>query len=198
MILESPPKNTPAGVKGILLPTVQAQRARSVHAEQMFDLVNDIESYPEFLHWCRGARIDLAQGNTVEATLDIGALGFQQSFRTRNTLQRPERIGIDLVSGPFRRLRGEWRFAPIAGGGTDISLTLTFEVTVSPFGVVFAKVFEELAASQMTAFIERAQKLYGRRHVIRRRGVKSRLQLERRARCARRGRSRNGRRANAG
>ena len=97
------------------------------------------------------------QGNTIEATLDIGVLGFHQSFRTRNTLQRPERIGIDFVSGPFRRLRGEWRFVPAPGGGADISLTLTFEVTLSPFGVVFAKVFEELAASQMTAFVDARQ-----------------------------------------
>jgi ribosome-associated toxin RatA of RatAB toxin-antitoxin module len=126
----------------------------------MFDLVNDVERYPEFLHWCRGASINSLYGNTVEATLDIGVLGFHQSFRTRNTLQRPERIGIDLVSGPFRRLRGEWRFAAV-DGGTDISLTLTFEVTLSPFGVVFAKVFEELAASQMAAFTTRAAKLYG-------------------------------------
>jgi ribosome-associated toxin RatA of RatAB toxin-antitoxin module len=143
------------------LPTVKRSARVPYTTEQMFDLVNDIESYPKFLHWCRGARIDLAQGNTVEATLDIGVLGFHQSFRTRNTLQRPERIGIDLVSGPFRRLRGEWRFAPVASGGTDISLTLTFEVTLSPFGVVFAKIFEELAASQMTAFIGRAHKIYG-------------------------------------
>jgi ribosome-associated toxin RatA of RatAB toxin-antitoxin module len=128
--------------------------------EQMFDLVNDIEQYPKFLHWCRGARIDLKQGNTVEATLDIGVLGFHQSFRTRNTLERPHRIGIDLVSGPFRRLRGEWRFVAAPDGGSDISLTLAFEVTLSPFGAVFAKVFEELAAAQMTAFTERARKIY--------------------------------------
>jgi ribosome-associated toxin RatA of RatAB toxin-antitoxin module len=127
----------------------------------MFDLVNDIESYPKFLHWCRGGRIDVRQGNTIEATLDIGVLGFQQSFRTRNTLARPELIQIQLVSGPFRRLRGEWRFAPGAGSGTDISLSLAFEVTSSPFGVVFARVFEELAGSQMSAFIDRAGKLYG-------------------------------------
>jgi ribosome-associated toxin RatA of RatAB toxin-antitoxin module len=127
----------------------------------MFDLVNDVESYPKFLHWCRGARIDLRQGDTIEATLDIGVLGFHQSFRTRNTLQRPERIGIDLVSGPFRRLRGEWRFLAAPDGGTDISLTLTFEVTLSPFGIVFAKIFEELAVSQMAAFIDRAKKVYG-------------------------------------
>ena len=126
----------------------------------MFDLVNDVERYPEFLHWCKGARIDARHGNTIEATLDIGALGFQQSFRTRNTLVRPERIGIDLVSGPFRRLRGEWRFTDAATGGTVIALTLTFEVTLSPFGIVFAKVFEELAGSQMAAFINRAAKIY--------------------------------------
>jgi ribosome-associated toxin RatA of RatAB toxin-antitoxin module len=142
------------------LPTVQ-RSARVPHTtEQMFDLVNDVERYPEFLHWCRGARVDLVQGSTIEATLDIGVLGFHQSFRTRNTLQRPERIGIDLVSGPFRRLRGEWRFVT-APGGADVSLTLTFEVTLSPFGIVFAKVFEELAASQMTAFVGRAKKVYG-------------------------------------
>jgi ribosome-associated toxin RatA of RatAB toxin-antitoxin module len=128
--------------------------------EQMFDLVNDIESYPKFLHWCRGARIELTQGNTIEATLDIGVPGFHQSFRTRNTLERPERIGIDLVSGPFRQLRGEWRFVS-ADQGSDIALTLAFEVAVSPFGAVFAKVFEELAAAQMTAFIDRAKRIYG-------------------------------------
>jgi ribosome-associated toxin RatA of RatAB toxin-antitoxin module len=143
------------------LPTVK-RSARVPHTpEQMFDLVNDVERYPEFLHWCRGARVDVMHGNTIEATLDIGMLGFHQSFRTRNTLQRPERIGLDLVSGPFRRMRGEWRFAPAPGGGTDISLALAFEVTLNPFGLVFAKVFEEVAASQMTAFIDRAKKVYG-------------------------------------
>jgi ribosome-associated toxin RatA of RatAB toxin-antitoxin module len=143
------------------LPTVKRSARVPYTPEQMFDLVNDIESYPKFLHWCRGARIDMLQGNTLEATLDVGVLGFHQSFRTRNTLTRPERIGLDLVSGPFRRLRGEWRFQAAADSGSDISLTLTFEVTRSPFGVVFAKVFEELAGAQMSAFIERAKAVYG-------------------------------------
>jgi ribosome-associated toxin RatA of RatAB toxin-antitoxin module len=143
------------------LPTVKRSARVPYTTEQMFDLVNDVESYPKFLHWCKGARIDQRQGNTVEATLEIGVLGFQQRFRTRNTLQRPERIGIDLVSGPFRRLRGEWRFNPAQDRGAEISLTLTFEVTLSPFGIVFAKVFEELAVSQMTAFIQRAKTIYG-------------------------------------
>jgi len=161
MILESAAKNTPVQRREWFLPTVQRNAHVQYSAEQMFDLVNDIESYPKFLHWCGGARIDVRQGSTIEATLDIGVLGFQRSFRTRNTLTRPQRIAIELVSGPFRRLRGEWRFAPSAGSGTDVSLSLAFEVTLSPFGVVFARVFEELAGSQMTAFIERARTLYG-------------------------------------
>jgi ribosome-associated toxin RatA of RatAB toxin-antitoxin module len=143
------------------LPTVKRSVRVPYTTEQMFDLVNDVERYPEFLHWCTGARIDQNLGNTIEATLDIGVLGFQQSFRTRNTLKRPERVGIDLVSGPFRRLRGEWRFVAAPDQGSEISLTLAFEVTSSPFGRVFAKVFEELAASQMAAFIDRAKKIYG-------------------------------------
>ncbi len=143
------------------MPTVQRRAQVAYSAEQMFDLVNDVESYPKFLHWCRGARIDSRQGNTLEASLDIGVLGFQQSFRTRNTLRRPEQIGIELVSGPFRRLRGEWKFAPATPSGCDVSLSLRFEVTMSPFGARFAKVFEELAGAQMSAFIDRARKVYG-------------------------------------
>jgi len=127
---------------------------------RMFSLINDIERYPEFLHWCRAARVDVRQGTTIEATLDIGVLGFQRSFRTRNTLRRPDRISIELVSGPFRRLRGEWKFVDLASGGSEVSLSLSFEVTVSPFGAVFSKVFEELAGTQMDAFTARAAKLY--------------------------------------
>lgn len=148
------------------MPTVKRSARVPYTTEQMFDLVNDVEQYPKFLHWCRGARIDSIQGNTVEATLDIGVLGFHQSFRTRNTLKRPERIGLDLVSGPFRRLRGEWRFAAVPEQGSDISLTLTFEVRLSPFGLVFTRVFEELASSQMTAFVERATVIYGTRRNV--------------------------------
>jgi ribosome-associated toxin RatA of RatAB toxin-antitoxin module len=159
MILESTAKNTWLK-KEEFLPTVQRSAHVPYSAEQMFDLVNDIESYPKFLHWCGGAHVDLRQGDTLEATLEVNALGFPQSFRTRNTLARPERIGIELVSGPFKRLRGEWRFAAAAGGGTDVALSLAFEVTTSPFGSVFARIFEELAGAQMSAFVARARQLY--------------------------------------
>jgi len=161
MILESIAKNTPASRGDALLPTVQRSARVPYTAPQMFDLVNDVVSYPQFLHWCTGARIESRHGNVVEATLDIGVLGFHREFRTRNTLTRPERIQIELVSGPFRRLKGEWRFKQLVQAGTEVDLVLSFEVTVTPFGVLFSKVFEELAAAQMTAFVERARNVYG-------------------------------------
>jgi ribosome-associated toxin RatA of RatAB toxin-antitoxin module len=131
-------------------------------AEQMFDLVNDIEAYPKFLHWCGGARVESADERHVEATLDIGIAGIYKTFRTRNTLERPKRIAIALISGPFRHLAGAWGFIDSPRGGADIELALDYEVSHSPLGFVLAKAFEEIAHSQMSAFVRRAEEVYGR------------------------------------
>ena len=130
-------------------------------AGQMFDLVNDIESYPEFLHWCHGARVEGACDGVVEAVLEIGIGGFHKSFRTRNTLAEGESIKIELVSGPFEHLDGWWRFTDLPAGGSEVSLELRFEVAASPLGMIFSSVFEELTRSQMNAFIARADERYG-------------------------------------
>ncbi len=129
--------------------------------EQMFDLVNDVESYPEFLPWCRAARIERKEGDSVVASLDVGIGGIHKSFKTRNTPSRPRSIAMELVSGPFRRLSGGWRFEPLPNGGTEVTLSLDFEVAPSPFNIVFSLMFEELVRSQVSAFIARARSLYG-------------------------------------
>jgi ribosome-associated toxin RatA of RatAB toxin-antitoxin module len=130
-------------------------------AAQMFDLVNDVEAYPQFLHWCRGARIEGRGGDTIEAVLDIGISGIHKSFRTRNSLEAPNAIEIELISGPFRHLDGKWSFEDLEDGGSQVSLLLEFEVVASPLSMIFSTVFEELARSQMNAFVERARVLYG-------------------------------------
>ena len=143
------------------MPTVQRSARVPYSAQQMFDLVDDIERYPEFLHWCSGARVDKRQGDVVEASLDVGVAGFHRTFKTRNTVQAPSGIAIALVSGPFKRLEGEWRFEDSPQGGSSVSLSLLFEVTLSPFGAIFSRLFEEIASSQVDAFIRRAGRLYG-------------------------------------
>jgi ribosome-associated toxin RatA of RatAB toxin-antitoxin module len=164
MILESPAKkhSGPEYSGEEFLPTVQRSARVPYSAEQMFDLVNDVESYPKFLHWCSGARVDRRQEGVLEATLDVGLKGFHRAFSTRNTVTRPTSIELELVSGPFRRLSGGWRFEDLPQGGAEVFLSLSFEVASSPFGAIFSRLFEEIASSQMGAFISRAAKIYGR------------------------------------
>jgi ribosome-associated toxin RatA of RatAB toxin-antitoxin module len=126
----------------------------------MFDLVNDIEAYPKFLHWCAGARVESAGESRVEAAIDIGIAGLHKTFRTRNTLERPRRISIALLSGPFDRLNGAWEFTDLPSGGADVELSLDYEIARSPLGFVLAKAFEEVARSQMSAFVRRADEVY--------------------------------------
>lgn len=130
-------------------------------AQQMFDLVNDVEAYPKFLHWCAGARVESADDSHIEATLDIGIAGLHKSLRTRNTLERPRRITMALVSGPFSRLDGTWEFTSLPSGGADITLSLDYEISHSALGFVLSKAFEEIARSQVSAFVRRADEVYG-------------------------------------
>ena len=126
----------------------------------MYALVNDVEAYPEFLPWCAGARIVSRSEHEMVAEVDIGFSGIRQSFSTRNLLDPPNRIVIALRNGPFRRLEGEWRFEDGPAGCT-VDLSLDFSVSMSPLGFVLARVFEELARSQMDAFVRRARAVYG-------------------------------------
>lgn len=130
-------------------------------AEQMFDLVNDVEAYPEFLHWCRGARAERVDEHEIAATLEIGVGMLHKQFKTRNRLSRPERIRIDLISGPFRHLSGDWRFTDAADGGSTVDLDLEFEVSHGLLGAVFGAAFEELSRQQLNAFVRRAEQTYG-------------------------------------
>ena len=133
----------------------------SYSAEQMFDLVTDVRAYPEFLPWCERATVTFENDTRQEATLEVGVRGITHKFSTRNLLERPRRIGIDLLSGPFRRLAGEWRFDPVEAGGCEVALSLDFEASSVPLKFLFEMLFEELIRSQMAAFVERAGEVYG-------------------------------------
>ena len=126
----------------------------------MFDLVDDVEAYPRFLHWCPGAAVQNRTEDEVVASVDVGLGGIRKRFTTRNRLMRPERIELDLVDGPFKTLRGAWTFEEVAGGCT-VSLNLDFEVAHTPLDMMFATVFEEIVRSQVSAFVKRAKTVYG-------------------------------------
>ena len=127
----------------------------------MFDLVNDIESYPEFLHWCQGSRIEHSNDQEVIATLDVGLGGVHKRFTTRNALDRPRRMDIELVDGPFRSLRGTWLFEDRSDAGCIVDLELDFEVAHTPLDMMFGMLFEEIVRTQIAAFVRRAETVYG-------------------------------------
>lgn len=143
------------------MPTIHRSQRVPYTAAQMFDLVNDVEAYPEFLHGVRDARIEERGDGYIQATIDIGVSGIHKSFTTRNTFERPQRLDIELVSGPFRHLDGLWEFEDVGERQCEVSVKLTFEVVRSPLSFVFSMVFEELVRAQVAAFVQRAKAVYG-------------------------------------
>ena len=141
--------------------TVQRTERVRYDATQMFDLVNDIGSYPEFLHWCQASCVERSNEQEVLATLDVGLGGMHKRFSTRNALDRPRQIEIELVDGPFKSLSGTWRFENQAEAGCIVELRLQFEVAHTPLDMMFGMIFEEIVRSQIAAFIQRAESLYG-------------------------------------
>ena len=136
-------------------------------ADQMLGLVNDIAAYPVFLHWCQAARIERSEGDSVDAALDVGIKGIYRTIRTRNSTQRSAdgsqaSIRIEMIQGPLKRLRGAWRFSDVGQEACDVELSLEYETHRTPFGMLLRTLFDEIANSQLNAFIRRADALYGK------------------------------------
>ena len=140
----------------------KVERSALVHysTQQMFDLVNDIEAYPQFMEGCVGAKI-LARGDDwLEARLDLSKAGVTQSFITRNQLQAPFKMSMHLVDGPFNYLRGVWQFTPLNEQACKVSFLLEFEMKSRLLGMAAGKLFESVGAKQVDALCARAKQIY--------------------------------------
>lgn len=130
-------------------------------AEEMFSLVNDVESYPDFLPWCRSAEIRELGENEVEAGLEFSRGGLHRRFSTHNRLEPGRAIRMTLASGPFRVLEGDWSFRSLGEEGCKVALDLRFEFASRLLEAVFAPVFAEMMNSLVDAFVARARRLHG-------------------------------------
>ena len=127
----------------------------------MFDLVNDVDRYPEFLPWCRSAAV-LAEGDGWRrARVEMAKGPLHRSFTTRNELDPGERIRIRLEDGPFRKLSGDWHFESFAGSGCRVTLDLEFEFAGVFLQRAFGPVFNQIASTLVESFCRRAHALYG-------------------------------------
>ncbi len=130
-------------------------------AEQMFDLVNDVRNYPQFLPWCASTEVISEHDEELVATLNLSKGGLKYSFTTRNRLQRPDRMEIALVEGPFSSLRGIWVFTPLSDEASKVELTMDFEFKGKLTGMAMSKVFSSVATTMVDAFVNRADQIYG-------------------------------------
>ncbi len=128
-------------------------------AAAMFELVDRIEKYPEFLPWCGGAHILDSRAGGKTARLDIDYHGVKAHFTTDNANHAPESIVVTLKDGPFRHLHGEWRFLALAPDACKVEFELAYEFTTHLLERIVGPVFSHIANSFIDAFVRRAQSM---------------------------------------
>lgn len=129
--------------------------------QQMFQLVDDIEAYAEFLPWCGKAMETFRNEKKVEASLLISYGGLNKAFATQNINTTYEKIEMHLLDGPFKNLDGIWLFEPLGESACKISLNLDFEFSSKIISVTLGPVFSKIANTLVDAFIKRADSIYG-------------------------------------
>jgi ribosome-associated toxin RatA of RatAB toxin-antitoxin module len=125
-------------------------------AARLYALINDIESYPQFLPWCTHASVVACGPREIVATLGVRQGSLQGEFTTRNTLEPDRRVHMQLVSGPFRALEGLWLLTPVAAG-CRVDLTMRFAFRNALTGLLFEPKFAETVGSLVDAFVARAR-----------------------------------------
>jgi ribosome-associated toxin RatA of RatAB toxin-antitoxin module len=133
-------------------------------AEEMFTLVTDVPSYPEFLPWCDHASASEQDEHGMLAEIGIALGGIHQTFRTRNEHVPGRKVTMKLLSGPFSRLDGEWRFSPLGAPqqrACKVELELHYGFKNAALATLVGPVFDKIASSMVEAFVKRAEHVYG-------------------------------------
>jgi ribosome-associated toxin RatA of RatAB toxin-antitoxin module len=139
---------------------------------EMYDLVVDAPSYPQFLPWCQKGEILSEDASGRTARLHLAYAGVRHAFTTRNELVPERSLTMALVDGPFSHLQGEWRFTPIGpapavpGTGPQackVEFDLSYAFSSRPLEAVVSPVFDKIANTFVDAFVVRAEQVYGRR-----------------------------------
>jgi ribosome-associated toxin RatA of RatAB toxin-antitoxin module len=128
---------------------------------QMFALVSDLERYPEFVPWVSKAVVRERGANYVIGQLEMHRSGTREAFTTRNTMNEPHSIDMQLVEGPFKVLSGQWTFDDIAARGCKVSLQMKFEFSNPVLGLLLSRTFEKSCSELVDAFVARARAVYG-------------------------------------
>ncbi len=130
-------------------------------SEQMFDLVNDTEKYPGYMQGCQEATVIEQRENELIGKLVLKKAGIKQEFTTRNRLNRPHSIDMELVEGKFKHFSSRWTFEPLAQNACKVSLNMEFEFDLSLVDFAAEKLLSSSANSLVDSLVSRAKQVYG-------------------------------------
>lgn len=142
------------------MPQIRKSKKLPFTPEQMFDLVADVEQYPQFLPWCAKGQLIRRDDKEIIGRITAQKGAFHKSFSTRNRFRYPNYMNIQLIEGPFKHLNGRWDFIALAEGGCEVCYQMNFEV---PFFLapVLGGLMEHIGNTMVEAFAQRAKKIYG-------------------------------------
>lgn len=140
------------------MPTIRRTALVEHSATRMFSLVNDVRAYPRRFGWCDSAQILEEGEDRMVARLELRAAGLRTWFVTENRAVPPHHIDLQLVDGPFKRLRGRWEFHALDESACRVTLTLEFEPSSRLLGPAFALGFQGLADRMVDDFVRAADR----------------------------------------
>jgi len=138
--------------------TIKKQAIVFHNKERMFELVDQVEEYPTFLPWCGETKVIVRNKDITRARIDIRFKGIKQSFTTENQKKYPDKMIINLVDGPFKKLEGEWRFIEIDKSSSRIELELNYEFKNFILEKLISPAFTVIANTFIDSFVAKANK----------------------------------------
>jgi coenzyme Q-binding protein COQ10 len=143
------------------MPRHTEKRHLPFSAEQLFAIVSDVKSYPEFLPWCTGARVYNVREGQFDADLLIGYKQFKERFTSRVTIEEPTKVYVDYLRGPLKHLYNHWHFLPQEDGSCIIDFDVDLEFNSSMLEFAIRRYFDEATKKMIAAFEDRAKRIYG-------------------------------------
>ena len=143
------------------MPSISRSALVMYSAEQMYQLINDVLAYPQFLPDCSNSKVISQDENSVTASLLVSKAGMKKWFTTKNTLVSNQQVTLNLVDGPFTKLQGHWQLTPLSEEACKVSLELEYEFSNKVFDLAFGRIFNHMINNMVQAFTQRAKTVYG-------------------------------------
>lgn len=144
------------------MPGIREKRLLPYSQEQMFDLVADVGSYPQFLPWVVATRIRSDSDSEMVADMLVGFKAIREKFTSKVLKRCPEHIEVIYVDGPLKDLDNNWTFTPSEDGGCEVDFCVEFTFRNAVFEALAGQYFDRAFRKMMQAFEDRADALYGR------------------------------------